>query len=80
MFPADKIDSACRTCHDSHDVPARKVLACWKERCPTKTDPDEVACTDCHGQHRLARRTVRWDKTTRQLLGDPKPGDKSPNK
>ena len=25
-------------------------------------------CTDCHGNHRLATRTIRWDKTTRQLL------------
>ena len=72
MFPADKIDTACKTCHDSHDVPPRKVLARWKERCPSKTNPDDVVCTDCHGQHRLESRTVRWDKTTRQLLDDVK--------
>jgi hypothetical protein len=72
MFPTDKVESACKACHDSHDVAPRKVLARWKERCPAKTNPDDVVCTDCHGQHHLENRTVRWDKATRQLLGDPK--------
>jgi hypothetical protein len=68
LFPADRIDAACRTCHDRHDAPAIQVIARWRERCPTKTDPKTIVCTDCHGRHRLRLRTVRWDKRTRKLL------------
>jgi hypothetical protein len=76
MFPAAKIDDACAECHDTHDAPAREVLARWKERCPEKTDFATVVCTDCHGEHRLDRRTIRWDKQTGKLLTDTSP-DKS---
>jgi formate-dependent nitrite reductase cytochrome c552 subunit len=68
MYPADKIDEACRECHDTHDVPATEVIARWQKRCPSKTDASKLVCTDCHGQHRLKRRTVRWDKKTRKLI------------
>jgi len=68
LFPADRIDPACRKCHATHDAPAAKVIARWRERCPTKTDPATIVCTDCHGRHRLRVRTVRWDKRTRKLL------------
>jgi hypothetical protein len=68
MYPSDGIDKACVKCHESHDVPAKKVLARWHERCPAKTDPSKVICTDCHGDHRLKLRTVRWDKKTGKLL------------
>ncbi len=68
MYPAEAIDPACVECHDTHDAPARKVLARWKERCPQKTDFSQVVCTDCHGEHRLKLRTVRWDKKSGKLL------------
>jgi len=68
LFPADRIDAACRKCHETHDAEAAKVLARWRERCLTKTDPATIVCTDCHGAHRLRLRTVRWDKRTRKLL------------
>lgn len=68
MYPAEAIDPACVECHDTHDAPARKVLARWKERCPEKTDFSRVVCTDCHGEHRLKLRTVRWDKKSGKLL------------
>ena len=71
MFPSDTIDEACRTCHATHDAPAADVIARWQERCPTKTDPKTLLCTDCHGDHRLTIRTVRWDKKTGRLLGQP---------
>ncbi len=70
MFPASQIDHACAECHETHDAPARAVLARWRERCPEKTDFATVTCTDCHGFHRLERRTVRWDKGTGKLLKD----------
>jgi hypothetical protein len=68
MYPADKIEEKCAECHDSHDVSAREVIVRWQERCPKKTNPKELVCTDCHGQHRLKLRTVRWDKKTRKLI------------
>lgn len=68
MYAADAIDPACVECHDTHDAPARKVLARWKARCPEKTDFSQVVCTDCHGEHRLKLRTVRWDKKSGKLL------------
>ncbi|NUQ61599.1 MAG: hypothetical protein HUU20_03870 [Pirellulales bacterium] len=71
MIPADQIAASCQKCHETHDAPARDVIARWQERCPAKQNPDELLCTDCHGAHRLALRTVRWDKKTRKLLGRP---------
>jgi hypothetical protein len=68
MYPAAKIDAGCGKCHEEHDVAPKKLLASWQERCPAKTNPKEIVCTDCHGQHRLKLRTVRWDKETRKLI------------
>jgi nitrate/TMAO reductase-like tetraheme cytochrome c subunit len=68
MYPAGKIDAACRGCHKSHNAPAAKVIVRWQQRCPAQTDPQEIRCTDCHGEHRLKLRTVRWNKETGKLL------------
>ena len=68
MYPLDAVDEMCDDCHDMHDAPARKVLQRWQERCPEKTDPKQIVCTDCHYQHRLERRTVRWNKKTGELI------------
>jgi len=68
MYWPERIEKACEECHDEHDAPARQVIARWQERCPKKTDPNTLVCTDCHGQHRLKFRTVWWDKKTRKLI------------
>jgi len=68
MYPADAIAKRCAQCHETHDVPAQKVLARFAERCPNKKCGDPVVCTDCHGDHRLKLRSVRWDKKTGKLL------------
>lgn len=68
MYPAEKIEPACQACHDTHDAPAKKVLARWREKCPDKTDPKQLVCTDCHGEHRLPRREIVWDKHTGKVL------------
>ena len=68
LYPLEAIDAACEECHDSHDVAATEVLARWQERCPEKRDVSQIVCTDCHGQHRLKLRTVRWDKKTGKLI------------
>ena len=67
MYAADVIEPACLQCHETHDAPAKKVLARWKERCPAKENPEDLVCTDCHGEHRLKFRTVWWDKKTGKL-------------
>jgi hypothetical protein len=66
MYPPEKIDPACRECHDTHDAPAHKILKRWQERCPRKTDPSTIVCTDCHGRHRIKSelRHAWWDKRT----------------
>jgi hypothetical protein len=68
MYPLDAIVAACRECHKTHDAAPEEVVARWLERCPQKTDPKMLVCTDCHGRHRLKVRTVRWDKKTRKLI------------
>ncbi|MHC4808660.1 MAG: cytochrome c3 family protein [Planctomycetota bacterium] len=67
MYPVDKIDRSCRKCHATHDVPAEKVVVVWLQRYPNKTHPKTIICTDCHGDHRLELRSVRWDKRTGKL-------------
>ncbi len=68
MFAPGDIGKKCAECHDDHNAPAREVIARWQARCPAKTNPEELVCTDCHGQHRLKFRTVWWDKKTRKLI------------
>lgn len=68
MYAPDKIEAACQECHDTHDAPAVKIIRRWQERAATKDDPDKLVCTDCHGRHRLKSRTVRWNKTTGELI------------
>ncbi len=68
MYPLDEVDNMCGDCHDDHLADARDVIERWQERCPEKSDPKGIVCTDCHYQHRLARRVVRWDKRTGKVL------------
>jgi len=68
MYPPEDVDGMCGKCHDIHEASARKVIERWQERCPAKTDPKEIICTDCHYQHRLAFRTVWWNKKTGELI------------
>jgi hypothetical protein len=75
MYAAADIDRACDKCHETHDAPARKVLARWQEKCPAKTNPGELVCTDCHGEHRLKFRSYWWDKKTREFIA-PKDGQR----
>ncbi len=68
MYPREAIERACAACHDSHDAPARAVIARAVERSLNLQDPGALVCTDCHGAHRLKLRSVRWDKKTGELL------------
>jgi hypothetical protein len=53
MYPRDKINPACMTCH-----PRDKMQAPQHELAFAKSDPK--VCTDCHGDHRLPRRRCKW--------------------
>lgn len=66
----EEANPSCSGCHKEDDVPPAKVVARWKERGLDKaqTDPDEIVCTDCHGDHRMRIRTVIWDKKSGKLL------------
>ena len=68
MYGPHNVDAMCAKCHEDHDVPARKVIERWRQRCPAKTDPKAIVCTDCHFAHRLSSRTVVWDKKTSRLI------------
>lgn len=68
MYPLDKIDSFCSQCHESHDVAPARVIARWRNRTSADASAQMPVCTTCHGQHRLERRTMRWDKETGELL------------
>ena len=66
------IQDLCAACHDG--VTATQVAT---HQNPTKgpwqgRDYDgngqDIVCTDCHFQHRLARRQVRWNKKTGELI------------
>jgi len=85
MYAPDGIDSACAKCHEGHDVPARKVVARWQQKCPAKTSAAQIVCTDCHGEHRMRFRTYWWDKKTREFMPKgakvaPPPRDAKPGK
>jgi hypothetical protein len=69
MYWPERIGPMCRQCHETHNAPPQKVIARWRECCAAIGRPDEIVCTDCHGQHRLPSRTVVWDKRTGKLAG-----------
>jgi hypothetical protein len=53
MYPRPRINPTCMGCHprDSIDTPQHK---------PLFAAADDKVCTDCHGNHRLARRRCKW--------------------
>jgi hypothetical protein len=54
-FTRDEVDPLCLRCHETHDAPARKVLARFLERGLSVKSPP--GCTDCHGSHKIERPT-----------------------
>jgi len=66
MYAKKKINPSCTKCHKPREL-ARKsqhkpVLA--------GTAKHKKYCTDCHGDHRVAVRTRRWNKDTGKLIAD----------
>jgi hypothetical protein len=54
MYPPDKVNSFCMSCHTKGkiDVEQHKPLFAGTAK--------EKYCTDCHGDHRLAHRRCKW--------------------
>jgi hypothetical protein len=52
MFPTNKINAFCLTCH-----PKSKLKACAFIK-PSANQKN--ICTDCHGKHRMAKRKCKW--------------------
>jgi hypothetical protein len=67
MYPKEKINSSCMTCH-----PRENIDTLPHEPLFDGGTPDKKYCTDCHGKHRLDYRTRRWDKATGELIEDDK--------
>jgi hypothetical protein len=53
MYPREKINSSCMTCHDKEkiDTPQHQAVLAGSS---------QKVCTDCHGQHRLPQRRCKW--------------------
>jgi len=73
MFWPSKVGFNCYWCHPQHNAPARDVILRWQELVAGKVDPNRVLCTDCHGAHRLKRRTIVWNKRTGALISKVSP-------
>lgn len=56
-----QVNSHCRKCHKTHDVAPEALIARWQEHTrmnrPAKPLPSPVVCTDCHGEHKIAKRS-----------------------
>lgn len=73
MYWPSRIGASCLVCHPTHNAPARDVILRWQERCPEKTNPNHLVCTDCHGNHRLALRTIVWNQRSGELVSKGRP-------
>ncbi len=76
MYPKERINPSCMSCHPRYDIRDTKDhqpileagLSTFEEATPVGEDAKKY-CTDCHGvQHRMGFRTIRWDKATGVLL------------
>lgn len=68
MFDHADVDKMCAQCHRRHEVPAREVVARCRARGLAGKTPGEIACTDCHFQHYMTRRTVQWNRRTKEFI------------
>ena len=68
MYPRAKINPSCMVCHPRDKIDTAKLAQ--HKPLFAGTGAAKKSCTDCHGSHRLGRRTRRWDKTTGKLLAD----------
>jgi hypothetical protein len=65
MYSREKINPFCMICHLELSAIHKPVLAGTFDR---------KYCTECHGDHRLSRRSRIWDKKTGALLSSDQTG------
>ena len=68
MFTGKTTIKMCGKCHDDHDVPAVKVVAQWLKKNPKRKSIEGATCINCHGDHKIEKRTTIWDKETGKLI------------
>ena len=68
MYARDTVNAACMVCHPGKDLGHKRIHRPYLD----DTAQIKKVCADCHGDHRLAKRSVRWDKKTRKLLPEEK--------
>jgi len=56
----EKTDVLCQKCHEGHDVPAAAVVRKWQKQSEQDVYEKPIICTNCHGEHRLKMRSVRY--------------------
>lgn len=52
-FKHDRVDAACKKCHEDHNVPAGKVVGRFVAR--RLSGSCTPVCTDCHGMHKIEK-------------------------
>ncbi len=74
MYPADKIDPFCQSCHKVHNISSRKIIANWMEK---KSKGANTSCLgkECHETNDVSPQKVvtRWkelaiDKTDPETI------------
>jgi len=65
MYSRDTIVKACMRCHPAEKLSDKEHH--WDVFAPKDDKPKKV-CTDCHGEHRIPSRDVRWNKKTGELI------------
>jgi PBP1b-binding outer membrane lipoprotein LpoB len=63
IYAKSDIMETCCKCHTMEHTPPK--IVCLDAILDTKA---ERYCTDCHGDHHMAVRMIRWDKATRKLI------------
>ncbi len=62
MFAKAKVNSSCLECHE------KPSLGDTHKPVLSGEATESQYCSECHGKHRLSRRTVRWNKDTGELI------------
>jgi hypothetical protein len=65
LFAKSDVVKACKECHPDDREGHENLTYCL--HIVLNPAPGKV-CTDCHGAHQMARRTVHWDPKTHKLL------------
>lgn len=66
FYTKAEVDKSCRKCHPE---PEDGIIVGAKVCLHLLTEAERgKRCTDCHGRHRMAVRSVRWDPVTRKAV------------